>query len=135
MKIQKKLILLLLFCLMLASCATTGNAAVQDIHKEKKQAQKKLLFEDWKYKGFGQELPVWFEAAYKNDISAIKKAIPQLSDLEIVIIRGEGINSDQADRNMELAAAEAEGEYELYDFSWGMTGEEQYIALAIYTKE
>ena len=62
MKIQKKLILLLLFCLMLASCATTGNAAVQDIHKEKKQAQKKLLFEDWKYKGFGQELPVWFEA-------------------------------------------------------------------------
>ena len=105
---------------MLASCATTGNAAVQDIHKEKKQAQKKLLFEDWKYKGFGQELPVWFEAAYKNDISAIKKAIPQLSDLEIVIIRGEGINSDQADRNMELAAAEAEGEYELYDFSWGL---------------
>ncbi len=120
---------------MLASCATTGNAAVQDIHKEKKQAQKKLLFEDWKYKGFGQELPVWFEAAYKNDISAIKKAILQLSDLEIVIIRGEGINSDQADRNMELAAAEVEGEYELYDFSWGMTGEEQYIALAIYIKE
>ena len=120
---------------MLASCATTGNAAVQDIHKEKKQAQKKLLFEDWKYKGFGQELPVWFEAAYKGDLSGVKKAIPQLSDLEIVIIRGEGINSDQADRNMELAAAEAEDQYELYDFSWGMTGEEQYIALAIYTKE
>ena len=120
---------------MLASCATTGNAAVQDLHKEKKQAGKKLLFEDWKYKGFGQELPVWFEAAYKGDLSGVKKAIPQLSDLEIVIIRGEGINSDQADRNMELAAAEAEGEYELYDFSWGKTGEEQYIALAIYTKE
>ena len=69
MKNRFCLLLPLLFALMLASCATT-SAGTSDINIEKKQSNKKLLFKDWKYKGFGQPLPAWFNAAYKNNISA-----------------------------------------------------------------
>ena len=119
---------------MLASCATTGNAAVQDIHKEKKQAQKKLLFEDWKYKGFGQELPVWFEAAYNDDEPGLKKALPELQDKEVTILRGQGFNSDQAEQNLKLKLAEAEA-LTFYDSGWAMLDVNEYISIAILYKE
>ena len=119
---------------MLASCATTGNAAVQDIHKEKKQAQKKLLFEDWKYKGFGQQLPPWFTPAYKDDIDGVKKTDGNLSDSEIVIIRGEGVNSDQADRVLKIKQEEISSDFIFYDSCWASIGTGEYIALAVFYK-
>ena len=94
MKTLIRTLLVLLFATLLASCATTsaGNHYI-----EKKQNQEKLLFEDWKYKGFGQELPVWFDAAYENESAKIKKLVTELSDSELLILQAEGINSDQAD--------------------------------------
>lgn len=131
MKIRFKLILPLLILLCLSSCASTPagekGAGTQDVHKEKKQNQKKLLFEDWKYKGFGQELPVWFEAAYKEDVKEIKKIVSELSDCEIKILTAQGINSDQADRSLkkkiQAVSEESSEEYKVYDSSWALLGE------------
>ena len=130
MKTFFKTFLPLLFFIMLTSCATTSAGGN---HIEKKQNQEKLLFDDWKYKGFGQELPVWLEAAFENDVPAIKKVVPEIADKEVEIIRAEGINSDQADRILKIKEEELSSDFILYDSSWALSGE-TYIALAVFYK-
>ncbi len=133
MKKRLYLILPLLFITLLASCATT-SAGTSDINIEKKQSNKKLLFNDWKYKGFGQALPAWFEAAYKNDLSAVKKSDINLSDSEIVILRGDGINSDQADKILKIKQEEISSDFILYETCWASIGAGEYVALAVFYK-
>ena len=138
MKNRFFLIVPLLIIFSLCSCVSTPSVesrtetGTKDVHKEKKQNPKKLLFEDWKYKGFGQDLPVWFEAAYEDNVAKIKKNVEQLSESEVIIIRGEGINSDQAERVMDLQKETVPEGFELYDSFWAMTGEGKYISLALY---
>ena len=133
MKIRFSLLLSLVLVMLLASCATTANtqAGTSDINIEKKQSSKKLLFKDWKYKGFGQPLPAWFEAAYKNDINAVKKSNAQLSAGEIVIIRGEGVNSDQADKVLKIKQEESSSDFIFYDSCWARIDAGVYVALAV----
>ena len=130
MKTFFKTFLPLLFFIMLASCATTSAGGN---HIEKKQNQEKLLFDDWKYKGFGQELPVWLEAAFENDVPGIKKVVPEIAEKEVEIIRAEGINSDQADKILKIKEEELSSDFILYDSSWALSGE-TYIALAVFYK-
>ena len=130
MKTFFKTFLPLLFFIMLTSCATTSAGGN---HIEKKQNQEKLLFEDWKYKGFGQELPVWLESAFENDVPGIKKVVPEIADKEVEIIRAEGINSDQADKILKIKEEELSSDFILYDSSWALSGE-TYIALAVFYK-
>lgn len=133
MKIRFNLLLSLVLVTLLASCAST-SAGTSDINIEKKQSNKKLLFKDWKYKGFGQSLPAWFEAAYKNDVYSLKKTDVQLSESEIVILRGEGINSDQADKVLKIKQEEISSDFILYDTCWASIGAGDYIALAVFYK-
>ena len=130
MKTFFKTFLPLLFFIMFTSCATTSAGGN---HIEKKQNQEKLLFEDWKYKGFGQELPVWLESAFENDVPAIKKVVPEIADKEVLIIRAEGVNSDQADKILKIKEEELSSDFILYDSSWALSGE-TYIALAVFYK-
>lgn len=132
MKTLLKTLTLLFFIIMLASCATTSAG---DTHIEKKQGQKKLLFEDWKYRGFGQELPDWVEAAYHNKTDKIIDTVQELNEKEVLILRGEGVNSDQAERNLELAESGISDEYTFFDSSWIRIKAGKYVALAIYYKE
>ena len=141
MKIRFCLILSLLFIIGLSSCASVpasqeGAApAVQDTYKEKKQNPKKLLFEDWKYKGFGQKLPEWFEAAYNDDQVKLLKSLPQLTGHKLLILRGEGVNSDQADKVLKIKEEEIPSDYILYDSSWALYRKgksETYIAIAVF---
>lgn len=136
MKIRFSLLLSLVLVMLLASCATTANtqAGTSDINIEKKQSSKKLLFKDWKYKGFGQPLPAWFEAAYKNDLSGVKKSDAQLSDRELVIISGEGVNSDQADKILKIRQEEISSDFILYDSCWARIDAGDYVALAVLYK-
>lgn len=137
MKNRFCLLLSLLFIIMLASCATTSAGASDinsDITIEKKQSKKKLLFKDWKYKGFGHPLPAWFEAAYKNDVSGIKKSASNLLDSEIVILKGEGINSDQAEKVLKIRQEEISDDLLFYDSCWARIGAGQYVALAVLYK-
>ena len=119
-----------LLLIFFTSCATTSG-----VHKEKHQNGKKLLFEDWKYRGFGYELPVWFEAAYKDKPQQLQELVPELKDREIIILRGQGLNSDQAEQNLKLQLSEADEDFVIYDSSWAMLESEKYISIAILYKE
>ena len=118
--------LLIFFCL--SSCASTPSGDTKDIHNEKKQNQKKLLFEDWKYKGFGQPLPDWFEAAYKGDLEEVQRKIAVSEDYKIKIITAQGINSDQANKSLWQKLSEKAELFELYDSSWALLGEKEASA-------
>ena len=124
-----RLFLPFLLVISLISCATSGAV------KENQPKGKKLLFEDWKYRGFGHELPVWLESAYKDNLTELKALVSELSDKEVLILRGEGSNSDQSEHALQLEIAELSSDYKLYDSSWGMLEEGIYISLAILYKE
>ncbi len=124
-----RLILPLMLIISLASCATSGAT------KEKHHNEKKLLFEDWKYKGFGQNLPVWFEAAYKDELAKVLALLPDLMGKEVTIIRADGFNSDQSEQSLKLKLADSSADYVLYDSGWAMIEAGKYISLAILYKE
>ena len=121
---------------MLAGCATTLSAANTKINNAN---SKTLRFDYWKYKGFGSELPLWIEHAIDGKIDAIGKTIPELYGRELLIFTGKGVNSDQAERNLESKLNISES-FKLYDEFWvrvadGQNSEElKYIAVAIYYK-
>lgn len=125
-----RLVLPLLLIISFTSCATTSGT-----NKEKHQSEKKLLFKDWKYRGFGYELPVWFEAAYHDNQIKLKSVVPELNEKEVTILRGDGFNSDQAEQNLKLLISEADADFVLYDSGWAMIDSEKYVSLAILYKE
>ncbi len=136
-----RVFLLLLFISFTASCASVQSDS--GLYTEKKQNQKKLLFEDWKYKGFGQPLPVWFEAAYSGDAEGVQKKVSELAGREIIILTAQGINSDQADKSLKMKLSELSVDFILYDSSWALLGEKAeadgifeypYLAAAVLYK-
>lgn len=124
----------LVFILFFAGCASN-----QLSNTENKQTEEKLRFEDWKYKGFGYELPDWVEPAIEEKKSKVIKYQPELADSTVEIFSGRGINIDQADAAAKEAASNAMAEsgqiYELYDNywvkEWGEV-ESPYISVYIY---
>ena len=131
------LILIFTSSFMLAGCATTLSAANTKINNAN---SKTLRFDYWKYKGFGSELPLWIEHAIDGKIDAIGKTIPELYGRELLIFTGKGVNSDQAERNLESDSKSISESFKLYDEFWvrvadGQNSEElKYIAIAIYYK-
>ncbi|MCR4578850.1 MAG: hypothetical protein K5681_00740 [Treponema sp.] len=115
-----------------AGCASTPSEGVQ---KEKNLNQKKLRYDDWKYMGFGREIPEWVELAINNNPSKIKKLIPELAEAEIEVRSAAGINIDQAEESLlELGIPEG---FSVYDSFWvrqGKSVEKPYIAVAIYRR-
>ncbi len=151
MKNYIRVFLLLLFISFTVACASNSvdasfkqSQSDSSLYKEKKQSQKKLLFEDWKYKGFGQALAVWFEAAYKGSYAELEKKLPELAGKEILILTAYGINSDQAERSLKVKLSELSVDFIVYDTSWGLLGEKaekkenpeySYLAMAVLYKE
>lgn len=131
------LILIFTSSFMLAGCATTLSAANTKINNAN---SKTLRFDYWKYKGFGSELPLWIEHAIDGKIDAIGKTVPELYGRELLIFTGKGVNSDQAERNLESDSKSISESFKLYDEFWvrvadGQNSEElKYIAVAIYYK-
>ena len=121
---------------MLAGCATTLSVANT---KRNNANSKTLRFDYWKYKGFGSELPLWIEHAIDGKIDAIGKTVPELYGRELLIFTGKGVNSDQAERNLESKLNISES-FKLYDEFWVRVADRQnseelkYIAIAIYYK-
>ena len=128
MKSRLYLILSLLIFFCLSSCASTPSGDTKDIHNEKKQNQKKLLFEDWKYKGFGQLLPDWFEAAYKGDVEEVRRKISVPEEHKIEIVTAQGINSDQANKSLWQKLVVKAELFELYDSIWVLLSEKEAAA-------
>ena len=125
MKTRFYLIFTLLFITVLTACASTPAVSV---HKENQQKNKKLLFEDWKYKGFGHSLPAWFEPAYRGDVEEVRKVIAVSDDCKIEIVTAQGINSDQANKSLWEQLIVMSQLFELYDQTWVLLGEKEAAA-------
>lgn len=72
-------------CLLFTGCASNGSIKG---NSPKELESQPALFADWKYKGFGQEYPLWAEAVVKRDLERAAEllGLPYLSE-EAVIYR------------------------------------------------
>lgn len=131
---KKSLFYTVVFSVLLAGCASnpsTKATASHDsdyLYKENARKDKKLQFEDWKYKGFGQPLPDWFEAAYKGDIEEVRRKTGISENYKIEIITASGINSDQANKSLWQRLFVMSQLGELYDSTWVLLDEKQAAA-------
>lgn len=58
-------------------------------------------FDDWRYKGFGKEIPLWFFYAYENDVAGVVESRDDLTEADIPSIQlctGDALNADQAEK-------------------------------------
>lgn len=58
-------------------------------------------FDDWRYKGFGKEIPLWFFYAYEGDVAGVVNSRDDLTDADIAnlqICSGDALNADQAEK-------------------------------------
>ncbi len=103
-------IFLIAFLFAFSSCASNN------VPQKSKQAQKSLsLFEDWRYKGFGVELPTWFEPAYLKDSKTVRKVLNNFTEKD-VIIGGNAISADHAEQL--IAQNKLLEGYEFVDSCW-----------------
>lgn len=125
------------------SCASNDVAAKNPVTtKNNKQIEKKLRYEDWKYKGFGKELPFWIDSALDHDLDALKKAAPEMKNASTVkVLVGTGENPDQAEQTAKEMAKDlmaTEADFILYDNFWVLETEKSldmpYVALYVYYK-
>lgn len=101
----------LLFFILISFFGCASNEVVNN----SKQTVKSSYFEDWRYKGFGAELPSWFEPAYLKDSVKVRSVIKGFSK-EDVIIGGNAISADHAEQLISTNK-NVEG-YECVDSCW-----------------
>lgn len=70
-------------CLLFSGCAS--NDSIKGNSPKELESQP-ALFADWKYKGFGQEYPLWAEAVVKRDLERAAEllGLPYLSEEAVV---------------------------------------------------
>lgn len=97
---------------------------------------KDSLFDDWRYKGFGSELPSWFEPAYLKDVDNVKKALPEFTEKD-VILGGNAISADHAEKL--IAENKNVDGYEFIDSCWAKLAKSEnlqtpYVFLIVLKK-
>ena len=132
---MKKIIFLLVLSLFVTGCASTGGNKSDnssDIVSEPG------LFADWQYRGFGQEYPLWAEAALNNDTPSLINFFPQLEGKENqlkIIIRS------ASDVDLLLQSSQPESESGVLDEIWVYIDpyyeeyEDRYYYIKIYLEE
>lgn len=112
-----------LICFALLSCGTTK---VEEQPKEINSYEVYgPAFEDWRYKFFGQELPVWFLYAYEEDLQGVLNAREDLAGItseQLVIVQGKAVNGDQAEQFIAQQVEENQGK--VVDSFWAKISEE-----------
>ena len=116
---------LLLFVLISFFSCASSKVVVKDI-----------LFDDWRYKGFGSELPSWFEPAYLKDVGNVKKALPEFTEKD-VILGGNAISADHAEKL--IAENKNVDGYEFIDSCWAKLAKSEnlqtpYVFLIVLKK-
>ncbi|MCR4741743.1 MAG: hypothetical protein K5866_02570 [Treponema sp.] len=140
------LFFLILFSIVFLSCTSTKTSEQEPVEEVLEEEIFGARFIDWKYKGFGNQLPVWIDAAYDKSCEEVKAIVPELSEKKIFILRVDSETLDQAELavNKEAESGLAVGEdiYILYERFWVMLAEEfvdnpgcPYTSLAIFVLE
>lgn len=116
---------LLLFVLISFFSCASSKVVVKD-----------SLFDDWRYKGFGSELPSWFEPAYLKDVGNVKKALPEFTEKD-VILGGNAISADHAEKL--IAENKNVDGYEFVDSCWAKLAKSEnlqtpYVFLIVLKK-
>lgn len=97
---KRYLFIVSLICFTLLSCASTDKTE-QKAKEVNPFELSSPAFEDWRYKFFGQELPVWFLYAYEDDVEGVvssREDSAGLSSENLEIIQGKAVNGDQAEQ-------------------------------------
>lgn len=116
---------LLLFVLISFFSCASSKVVVKD-----------SLFDDWRYKGFGSELPSWFEPAYLKDVDNVKKTLPEFTEKD-VILGGNAISADHAEKL--IAENKNVDGYEFIDSCWAKLAKSEnlqtpYVFLIVLKK-
>lgn len=123
-KLRKTLTFLFVILLMsiFVACASSKGITKDNPANEEKSLEKEVRFNDWKYKGFGYELPFWVEDAVDG----------KLTDRLVLIERG--LNSDQSENKiMEKENSVDKNLYELIGSTWVKEEKtDEYISIRIY---
>lgn len=115
---------------------------VEKSEKTVKPEKNDARFDDWKYKGFGKELPEWIEAAVDGKEKEVLRKINLEGLEEIQIFTASGINVDQSEEKLknQLKEIQLPGEKKLIEAFWVRVNqnknevEEPYITVLIYEK-
>ena len=99
----------------------------------------KQKYDDWKYMGFGKEIPEWFEFALKKNFGQLQKLIPEVhSRKDIIILKSSGKNLDQAEnKNHELEESISD-DFEFYDEFWtrfSNESKEPFVSIILYIRK
>lgn len=94
-------IVLVLSCFFTGCVTNTKGQNKSDTPEAPVSIYNGIAFEDWRYKFFGQELPVWFLYAYEQDFSGVIQVREDCVDClpeQLYIITGNAVNGDQAEQ-------------------------------------
>lgn len=116
------LIFILTSVFAFSSCASNDVSEKSNQSNRTNRAEKSSsYFEDWRYKGFGSELPTWFEPAYLKNSAKVRAVIPGFSKYD-VIIGGNAISADHAEQLISINK-NVDG-YEFVDSCWAKLSKE-----------
>jgi len=114
--------------------------------KERPEKKENQTFDDWKYKGFGYELPRWVEPAVlgntKKVASVFAETIPDCTEADLEIVLAYGKNVDQSENKMKtVIAAKGLEKNQMLDGVWvrfniekSETKEEPYVTVLVFKK-
>lgn len=93
-------------------------------------------YDDWKYRGFGYDVPEWAEPALKKNAAGVKRCLDELNQQEIVLFVQEGRNLDQAEALIyEKAEAHGEELEHFLDFWVKKSRAKKYTVVMIFVKK
>lgn len=90
-----------LFAMTMASCATNTTAESTKKIEEAPVDISGPAFDDWRYKGFGKEIPLWFFYAFEGDIAGVVESRDDLTEADVPALElfsGDALNADQAEQ-------------------------------------
>lgn len=140
---------LILISIVFLSCTSTKISQEEPVEEVEEVIEEDLFgkrYIDWKYKGFGSQLPPWIDSAFDNSIEEVRSIIPQLAEKKILILRVDSETLDQAELAINQGLENGislEGDiYTLYERFWVMLADDfiqkegcPYTSLAILVVE
>lgn len=126
MKQIKALFVTVILIFSLAGCASTSvkENPQQNVVSAPEEVSR---FDDWQYKGFGYEMPVWVENALAGKLNAP----------DTKVFTESGINSDMSEQKLQgIIAGEDLTGYEVTGSTWVRVSESgEYFSIKIYKKK
>lgn len=96
-------------------------------------------YDDWKYMGFGIEIPEWYEYALRKNLNQLQKMIPEVnSKKDIIILKTCGKNLDLSEKKLQELEKQISDDFVLYDDFWtkySSNSKEPFVSIAIYIRK